>query len=76
MPKLSDIYGIDETSAASEVSSKALTPTKLTDPFDQSAQSRSAEDTLRLAETATAKATNTNRSDGRARTEGNHGKQG
>jgi hypothetical protein len=86
MPKLdSNIYGSDPVGMASAVAADALDTERpgenianyWGDTIKQSAQSRSAKDTLRLAETATAKAkTQGGGRDDRACTEGNHGKQG
>jgi len=79
-----EIYGLDETSFASEVASKALANPHSDmwsgKPIDNSAKSESSSDkSLKLdveSEQATAKVTKLGLGgDGRARTAGNHGKQ-
>jgi hypothetical protein len=86
MPKCDEaIYGADETSFASKVANDALANPNSNmwsgNPIDNSAKSQSSSDkSLKLdveSEQATAKITkNGLGGDGRARTAGNHGKQG
>jgi hypothetical protein len=75
-----NIYGQDTNSFAADVAAKALANTSINaegDAINQSAQSRSAKDTLRLVETQTVAEKNVGGgSDSRARTAGNHGRQG
>lgn len=70
-----NIYGEDLTGAADAVASRALEGRKLDDmgDLDQSDQSRSAKDTIRVAETATVrKSHSSNASDSRAVSKGGH----
>lgn len=86
MPNLdNNIYGLDETNDANAASSKALSAGRLSEwggnPVDNSAKSVSSSDkSLKLddaSEQATVKITKIGTgSDSRARTAGNHGKQG
>jgi hypothetical protein len=75
-----NIYGHDDNGCAASAANDALTQVPVDAEgraISQAAQSRSAKDTLRLAETQTVKEKNVGGgSDSRARSEGQHGKQG
>jgi len=81
MPKLDpNLYGSDSVSFANGVASDALNQVPIDaegQAIKQSAQSKSAKDTLRLAEVQTVKAKTVGGGrDSRATTEGQHGEQG
>lgn len=71
----SNIYGADDTGAASAAASKALSAPMLVDPFEHGPASLGGGNDTSVSK-AEARAKNNNTADDRACVKGNHGKQG